>query len=124
MNRKQEAIDLIRLYSQYSPQEWNGWLTKCYKNQDLNELSRTLYAVQAGMDHMAKQKLTGEVFSVWFVRLTRSIEKTMKQIIRQKYPSPLDNPAYKGVPEDQLKFIAIKRKRDQELEKFIRKVSF
>lgn len=117
-------IDLLKLYTESSCKEWNAWLNKCESTNDLNELSKRLKGIQIGMDDITKQKLNGEKICVWFLRLQKSIEKTMKNILKKKYPSPLDNPKYKGTHEERLKFICLKRKRDSEFEKYFKKVSW
>jgi len=117
-----EAIDIMHLKTFGKTTEWNQFLTKCLNLNDLKTLADTLYGLQKGMDDAVKKKINDEKMSVFFIRLQRSIEMTMKKIIRKKFPLPNDNPLYTG--NDISKFIEIKRKRDHEFEKYLRKVSY
>jgi hypothetical protein len=119
--RKWPAIDLIKLYTAGNTTEWNDWLTLCLANQNLNELSKRLYGIQAGMDDLVKQKLDTEDLRYWFVRLQRSIEKTAKKIFRQKWPNPCDDPY---LAKSHKSFRDVKRKRDKALEDFLRGSSY
>lgn len=121
--RKVEAIDLMKLYSKGSTNGWNEYLSKCYSNRDINSLARMRYSVQAGMADLAKKKLNTDDINIWFCRIIKSLEITAKRIIKAKYPLNLDNPllAKNAKFSDELK---IKRKRDQELAKFINESSY
>ena len=118
---KPHAIDLLRLYSSYTAQDWSNYLTRCLNKQDLHELQKTLYGLQAGMDDLVKKKLNSPKICAWFIRMQRSVENTMRDIIRKKIPMALDNPANKDKFMDT---IGEKRKRDQEIEKHLRKSSY
>ena len=85
-------IDLLNLYAKTNHTEWNNFLSKCLRNQDLHSLEKVFYGIQLGMNDLAKNKLNTEKINIWFIRLQRSIELTMKRIIKNKQPSPLDNP--------------------------------
>lgn len=122
--RKQEAIDLLRLYSEYTKEQWNAWLSESLEKENIEDLTKTLYAIQAGMDNLVKQKLTGEKLALWFVRLCRSIENTIIQIIKKRMPNPLDNPKALLCDNDKLQALAKKRERDQEIEKYLKKVRY
>lgn len=109
VGRKQEAIDLIKLYATKGTGEWNAFLTQCYNTRDVATLTKTLYGVQAGMSNLVTKKLDTTDLIDFFLRLQKSLELTMKKIHRLK------------VKTDGL---ADKRTKDQEFEKFLRKESF
>ena len=119
--RKEQTIDVLKLYSQGNHQRWNAWLSGCLKRHDLLSLRQVLYGIQAGMTDLAKSKLDDEKVRLFFLRLQSSIEKTAKKIIREKNPNPCDN----SLEAKNFAFaLSAKRKRDQELEDFLRKESF
>ena len=120
-NRKYEKIDLLNLYSKHSHAEWNIFLSECLKNHDLQKLETVLYGIQAGMDHLAKQKLNTPKMIDWFIRLQNSLENTIRDVIKQKLPNPLDNPLNR---KHWIHKRDEKRKRDIEIGKHIRKKSF
>lgn len=125
MSRKVEAIDLMKLYAAGSTNGWNEFLTECLRAQNMDRLAKTLYAIQAGMDDLVKKRLNDPKMTEWFVRLQKSIELTMRKILRLKYPNPLDNPMNSKNPElANRKWLEIKRKRDHELERYMRKASY
>lgn len=119
--RKYEAIDLMALYSTRSYVAWNTMLTKNLREMNINGLAKVRYQIQAGMDDLAKKKLTNEDIIVWYLRLMRSIEKTAKQILRIKHPMPGDNPLVAKKYPDRL---SAKRARDQEFQKFLHTSSY
>ncbi len=121
MSRKYEAIDLMKLYTHGSVNGWNEFLVKCLNKKDINALAKIKYQVCAGMDDLAKGKLNTEDINVWFVRLTRSLEQTAKKIIRIKHPMPGDNG--KKVT-DLSDYQTAKRRRDHELQKFMKDSSY
>ena len=114
-------IDLLNLYARTNHYEWNNFLSKCLEKKDLHTLEQVFYGIQLGMNDLAKNKLNTEKMNVWFIRLQRSIEITIKRIIKAKEPSPLDNP-------HNLKYwahkISEKRKRDHEIELYIKRIRF
>jgi hypothetical protein len=75
------------------------------------------------MDQLVKKKLNDERMNQFFVRINRSLENTIKDIYKKKYPSPLDNPAQANNIRDDLKkkHIEQKRKRDDDLERILRR---
>lgn len=137
MSRKYEAIDLMKLYTLGSANGWNQELTKLYEKHDINGLAKLLYRIQAGMTDLAKKKLNTEEIDVWFARLTRSIEKTAKQIIKDQNPMPGDAKAidlsmgkalHQEMRHDRVRYhkdpLEAKRARDQALADFLRRSSF
>lgn len=121
--RKHESIDLMKLYSQGSANGWNEFLTHCFNKKDINALARMRYSIQAGMDDVAKKKLNTDDINSWFCRIIKSIEITAKRIIKVKHPLPGDNPLI----AKKLEYIdakIIKKKRDQELAKFMASSSY
>lgn len=121
VGRKYPAIDILKLYSKGDHEAWNIFLSECERKQDLQKLETVLYGVQAGMDDLAKKNLNTEKINIWFVRLNRSLEIAMQNIIRARNPNPLDDPLNK---RDFIHKIGEKRKRDQEFHKHFRKKSF
>lgn len=121
--RKVESIDLMKLYSQGSHKGWNEYLNKCYNDRNINSLAKMRYSVQAGMDDLVKKKLNTDEINNWFCRIIKSLEITAKRIIKAKYPLNIDNPL---LAKDSKYFheIKIKKKRDQELAKFMHESSY
>ena len=126
--RKYPGINLLDLYAKSGIEKWNEFLTTCLANNDINELIKVLYGIQVGMRDLSIQGLNTDKVTQWFIRLQRSLEKTAKQIIQKKYPFPNDDPKYKFKTLDTKKMaeatLQAKRKRDQELNKFIKRSSF
>ena len=118
---KPPKIDLLELYAKSNTNEWNIFLTKCVQTKNLLALRNVLYGIQLGMNDLAAKKMNTEKVNVFFIRLQRSIENTMKEIIKLKNPHPLDNPYNK---EKYGHLIETKRDRDQEIERYLRKVRF
>jgi len=115
--RKYQAIDLMKLFTLGSKNGWNEFLTECVKNNDVNKLAKVKYQICAGMTDLANQKLNTPEIDVWFVRLIKSLELTAKRIIKIRHPMPGDNPLTDKKIKDST--LEIKRKRDQELARFI-----
>lgn len=125
MAHKYPAIDLLDLYAKSNTDEWNAWLSLCLKTHNIQELKRVRYGIQVGMSNLAKQKLNDEKISVFFIRLNRSIEHTAKHILRILQPNPLDNPRSDFKTNDQFaRALDMKRKRDDEFERFLRESSY
>jgi hypothetical protein len=121
MKGKPPKVDLLRLYSETDITRWNEFLTNCKRRLDLATLESMLYGVQLGMDDLAKKKLNTEKMCVWFIRLQKSIENTMRDIIRIKMPNPCDNPLVAG---NYSQFKDEKKNRDNAVESYLRKVRF
>ena len=127
--RKWPEVDIIKIYTKSSLVEWNNFLTLCYNRQDLLCLEKTYYGLQVGMDNIVKRKLNNEKISNLFIRLTRSIEITVKRIYRNKFPNKLDDPitAKKMMidrPMEYKELLKEKRQRDGMFEAWLRRVSF
>lgn len=101
-----------------SHDKWNNWLKDCERKQNMNELIRTRKGLQIGMDNLVKKRLTTDMLNEMFLRWTMSIERTARKIINKKFPLP------DKADDAYLKSIVVKRQRDQEFEKFLRKASF
>ena len=98
---------------------WNQWLTKCFNQNNINELIKVRYGLQLGMDDLVKKKLNTPEIAQMFVRWTGSIEKTARKIIKKQNPVPKDLEQ-----RDFLRWKAYKKKIDVEFEKFLRKASY
>ena len=121
-------IDIIKLLTSGDHLKWNAWLTRCLNYQDVESLIKTYNGLQINMAKLSKQKLNSDKVNLLFIRLTRSIENTLKQILRKKYPSPLDNSQAARSGEFNISELSkhkqIKRKRDEEFERYLRKNSY
>ena len=136
--RKFDSINLVKLYAE-GRQRWNHKLERALKYHDVEWIKQTIYGLQCGMDDLIKNKIEYSILieslrkdkklknedeqtpEVWFLRLQKSLENTAKQIFRTKYPNPCDKPL---MAAEYSHFLEEKRKRDQEFEGFLRKVSF
>lgn len=121
MSRKPDAIDILKLYAQSNPSEWNSYLSNSARKQDLNGLANTRRRLQAGMDLLAKKKLNSEKIILFFIRLQNSIENTMKVIVRAKMPNPCDDPLK---AKDWLHVKGDKKVRDNNFERFLKKTGY
>lgn len=101
--------------------KWNEWLTKCLDKNDLEDLMKVRYGLQAGMDDLVKKKMSNDKINNMFIRWCKSIENTARKIIRKRIPLPNDNP---NDTEFHAKSLSAKRNRDAELEKFFRRSAF
>lgn len=125
---KYPMIDVARLLNEWSEVEWMVMLKKCEDESDVEKLKSTLYGICRGMSELAKCKLNDEKLNVAFCNLQRSIEVTMKRILRRKYPSILDkSPKMNLNLIDELqarKELTAKRKRDLEFAQFLKDARF
>jgi hypothetical protein len=121
VSRKPDAIDIVKLSAEGDHKMWNRFLTKCLKAKDINRLCTTREQLQRGMDKAAKENLNSEKIQLLFLRLQSSIENTIKAIIRKKYPNPCDNPL---TAKDNSQWLEVKRARDAEMERYLRKTSY
>jgi hypothetical protein len=124
MKGKSPPIDLMKLILQIlddQGEQWNKYLRRSRRKQDIAGLTDTLHRVQVGMDNLAKAKLNTEQVAAIFVRIQRSIENTIREIIKEKIPSVHDDPLSQ---HHSPKLLELKRERDRDIEKFLRKNSF
>lgn len=120
-SNKHLKIDLLNLYANTSHNEWNKFLAVCRQRHDINNLQKVLYGVQLGMDDLVKKKLNTEKMNLWFIRIERSIEKTIRDIIREKDPNPLDNPHN---ADKHINSLGDKRARDHRIEQFLKEIRY
>jgi len=116
------AIDLIKLMAQGNTVKWNSFLTSCLITQNIDRLGRTRRELQMGMNNAVKKRLNSQKVIDLFIRLQRSIEITVKKIVKAKHPNPHDDSLNKTMHSE--KFLEMKRKRDAEIEAFYRKSSY
>lgn len=128
MKHKYPMIDLGRLLLVWSEVEWCAMLKKCEEEGDVEKLKSTLYGICRGMSELAKVKLNDQKTCDAFCNLQRSIEVTLKRILRRKYPSLLDKAPelnLNNVEEHKLRReLDNKRKRDLEFKNFLRDARF
>lgn len=125
MERKYPNVSILNIHATMDNEQWNAYLTRCLQERNVSTLMKVYYGLQADMSDLAKANINSESVSTLFIRLTRSIEKTVKRIYREKYPSPLDNPLQaRNWTEDLAKHKIMKKNRDLEFEKFLRDASF
>jgi len=121
-----EEISLLEVYTKSSTGKWNNWLARCLKDHDIHNLKKVYKGLQIDMNNLVKKKIADDKLNEFFIRTTRSIEITLKKILKQKHPSPLDRVGKNKVIdlEDHLKHLNNKRKRDQEFESFLKDCRF
>lgn len=124
--RKWPNVSILNINSKLDNDSWNAILRKFAIDNNITALKQTYYGIQADMCDLEKKKMATDDIVMLFIRLTRSIEKTIKMMYRRKFPSPLDNNKNKTIfnDDDFQKHLTAKRLRDQEFEKFLREASF
>ena len=141
--RKWPNVSIVGIKEKRSMEDWNKFLTLCYKLNDVTNLKKMLYGIQADMSDLRKDGIDSPEIVNLFLRLQASIEKTAQQLFRKIYPSNLDNPAndinikknlirkaggdtsnIDRVKKDFLKDRDIKIKRDKEFQKFLKESRF
>jgi hypothetical protein len=80
-----------------------------------------MYGLQAGMSDLVDQGIDSEKLCIFFVRLQRSIEKTIKEIYRDEFTNPLYDPKNVHLKDE---FIADKKEKDHNLERFLKERRF
>ncbi len=98
--------------------KWNNWLKKCLKYEDLSDLIKVRYGLQVGMDDLHKAGLSTPAIAEMFIRWTKSIEKTARQIIKKRSKITHE------IATNYQKAHQIKRKMDVEFELFLKDSSF
>ena len=124
--RKWPKVDILKIKVHVTETQWNAWLTKCLAHWDIEELKKCYYGLQVSMHELSKQKLNDDDIVKLFIRLTMSIEKTFKSILREKYPNPLYEVKFgrQNTSKEDKRWQAIKRARENELELFFRDIRF
>lgn len=117
-----DGVDLMKLYAKGSHNGWNEFLTECLNKQQVNRLGRMRRALQIGMDDLVKKKISTTDIEIWFLRLQKSIEKTVRAIIRTRHPNPFDNA--KTAKESDPRWKAIKNAREADLEAWYRQSGY
>ncbi len=119
------GIDLIALYAKSDAAKWNEMLADLYMHDDITGAMNLMRRLQIGMNDAAKMKLNTETLCNWYLRLQSSLENTMRQIYRKKYPNPLYNSLNKNkLGSDFDKHLSAKRSIDQEFRRQIKKHSY
>lgn len=118
MKVENQKIDIIKLYTDWGNEKWNAYLTDCLNKQDLTSLENSYRGLQHGMSELTKQKLNTDKINVLFVRLQVSIEKTIKRIIKGKNKKIYDSSILSA------ERIRAKRKMDEEIEKYLKKLRY
>lgn len=121
---KSEKIDILKFYSEVDHKRWNEFLFNCYKKSDVQKLLAMRNGFQQGMADLEKTKMNTEKIAVFFMRIQRSIENTIKQIHRDKNPSILYVPTVQSKDEKVNKELQEKRKLQNDLERFIRQHNY
>ena len=119
--RQYPAIDLMKLYATHTASTWNTFLTERRQKKDISGLVKVRYGLQAGMADLVRKKLNSEKMELYFIRLQRSVENTIRDIFRERNPNPCDNPL---IAKSNLEFQAEKRARDHLLELEIKKTGY
>lgn len=117
------GIDIVNLYATSDEKVWNHLLTKALNNNDVKWLVKTRYGIQVGLAEAKKKNAMSDELVHFYIRLNRSLEMTMKKILRQKYPNPHDDPL-NASGQQSVKYIKAKRQRDLEFENFLLKSSY
>jgi hypothetical protein len=106
--------------------EWNKFLRQCYLANDIDQLLRIRRMAQVNMNELVKKKLADDKINNFFIRINRSIENTVKDIFKNKYPNPLDNPGTtKNIPKELIeKYKKLKEKRAVEIELAFKKYGY
>lgn len=119
VGRKWPKIDLINFIANNTYKDWNKYLAKCESDKNITSLVATYYGFQIGMQYAVKQKLNTPFVVNTFIRLQRSIEKTLKRIYKQTY-----NANYSGQDILTAKNVkdAVQKKKvtDNEFEKWLK----
>lgn len=115
-----ESIDLMKLYATGNHVAWNAMLSNHLRKKDINGLAVMMYRLQRGMSDLAKTGHNTDKVCYWYLRLISSIDKTARRIVKLKHPNPYDNPMYnKGQVVDE-KVRSVKKRRDEEMARFMR----
>lgn len=116
IKRKWPKIDLVHFVANNTYKQWNKYLTRCEYQENVTSLVATYYGLQIGMQDAVRRKLnTPQIIEV-FIRLQRSIEKTLRRMYKKKhnkiYMDPLSAEPTKNA-------ILKKKAQDYEFEKWL-----
>ncbi len=121
VNKKYESVPILSIMKDMDENSWNRFLNKCLIGKDVELLVATRYGLQLNMSELAKGKVVDNNIVTLFIRLTMSIEKTLKKIFRNIYINPNYDPELaKKYPE----FRAEKKNLDEQFELFLRERSY
>lgn len=120
-------IDVLKLYAGKiknfeDTKAWNRWLTKCLKNDNLDELMNVRKGLQMGMATVQRNGMVMQEVADTFCRWTGSIESTARKIIKKRHL--MANDSTKNKQFQTADSLVEKRQRDAEFEKFLRKSSY
>ena len=122
INLKYPEVDLLKLASQFSFNDWFLFLTSCIRLQDVEKLKATRYGLQVSMSNLAKKKLNDSKVNNLFLKLQHELELSMKKILKTKYPLPGDN--HFDIQGKTPESYAVKKNRDGNFEKFLKESSY
>lgn len=118
---KWPAIDLVKLIANYTYKDWNKYLAKCEFDENITSLVSTYYGLQKGMQVATVNKVNTPFVIQTFIRLQKSLEKSLKKIYIKKYKSACDNPLKAQQFKEHLQK---KRNRDHEFELWLKKMRY
>ena len=115
-------IDVLRLLAGKikgfeNAQRWNAWLTRCLRDQKMDELISVRKGIQIGMHTAQKKGLVNEQVAETYCRWIGSIDKTLRRILKARNPMLNDKVGALGTADS----LEAKRQRDAEFERFLRK---
>lgn len=102
---------ILGIYLKSDEKEWNKFLFACLAYRDMTKLLTVRKELQKDMANLAKRKMNFDKVNTLFLRLTRSIEKSAKQLWNEAYLKP-DMP------------ISQKRILDNQFEDLLKKESY
>jgi hypothetical protein len=122
------------MYARLTKEQWKGCLESAALSGNVNKLKAWRYGMQAGLSDAIKKGIKDEKLDFWVIKRCRDLEKMMRYILKQKYPMPGDKVIPKiltghknnmGKRKDySMSAIEAKRRRDLELEKYLKDSSF
>ena len=114
--RKHKTVDIIKLYAKCDAERWNQYLTKMAAQGNINELTRMLYGVQAGISDVTEKGLNSEEITVFYCRIIGSLKRTITQIAKCGRANTLVSGKIERSKED--------RRLDKEIANDFRKLCF
>lgn len=124
MALKHDPLDVMKMYATLTLAQWKHCLLMAAKSNNVDKLVKWRYGLQAGLANLNKMGGHSDPkVDLWVIKRCRDLEKAMRVILKKKYPNPFDNPR-----ADPMKYIAnardVKKKRDQDFEKFLLKSNY